>query len=469
MPNPNPPTPFHRPIKSSDLILSKPLPHNLEMERCVLGAILLDNSAITAALEYLKPTDFFRPEHQKLFRHMVNLSELGHPIDTAILFEKLSASGELEAAGGAGYLSTIADGLPRVNNVAFYARIVLEKSSLRSLIFSAHGIAERALEGNANPDELLAEYVSLPRTLLSGRAAKLITVDIESFLTMSIAPLDYVVEPLLSIRGRGMVYAPRGAGKTYFCLELAYAIATGTNAFAWKIPAARRVRYVEGEMDGAMLQNRLRHLVMKIHGGKIPEPGFLKISAMGLPEQKVRPKINTPEGRGMINDLVDSGDVLILDNLTALSPSSDEDETADWAEIQEWLIDLSFQGVSTIFVHHAGKSGEQRGTSKREDLLDFVLSLKLPSDYMREEGMRAEIYITKMRGRSILPEYAAPFEVKLEEDCWTTRPLLKVMRDRAIDMLSSGMHPRDIAQDTGLSRYQVYRLQKEQKGKLPPS
>jgi putative DNA primase/helicase len=119
--------------------------------------------------------------------------------------------------------------------------------------------------------------------------------------------------------------------------------------------------------------------------------------------------------------------------------------------------------VSTIFVHHAGKSGQQRGTSKREDLLDFVLELRRPSNHSVEEGLRVEAHLTKVRGQIPDAKWGAPFEIVLRENEWLTRPLKGVLRDRAKLMLDSGMKASEVAQEIGLSRYQVYRIQKSMK------
>src|SRR3984957_9255264 len=122
---------------ATDTTLERPLPHNLEAERSILGAVLLDNHALNAAVERLRSEDFFLPQHRRIFERMVQLGEKQQAIDTITLMEDLSRSGELESSGGVAYLSSLADGLPRVSNVDHYARIVKEKSALRSLIYSA--------------------------------------------------------------------------------------------------------------------------------------------------------------------------------------------------------------------------------------------------------------------------------------------------------------------------------------------
>ena len=140
---------------TTDTALERPLPHNLEAERSILGAVLLDNHALNAAVEKLRTDDFFLPQHRKIFDRMVQLAEKQQAIDTITLMEDLTRRGELESAGGIAYLSQLADGLPRVTNVEHYARIVKEKAVLRSLIFSASAIQEQALAAGDDADVIL--------------------------------------------------------------------------------------------------------------------------------------------------------------------------------------------------------------------------------------------------------------------------------------------------------------------------
>jgi len=140
---------------ASDTTLERPLPHNLEAERSILGAILLDNHALNTAVEKLRSEDFFLSQHRQIFERMIQLGEKQQAIDTITLMEDLGRRGELEAAGGVAYLSQLADGLPRVTNVEHYARIVKEKAVLRSLAFSAAAIQEQALAAGDDADVIL--------------------------------------------------------------------------------------------------------------------------------------------------------------------------------------------------------------------------------------------------------------------------------------------------------------------------
>ncbi|MGH9733581.1 MAG: replicative DNA helicase [Candidatus Acidiferrales bacterium] len=139
----------------TDTALERPLPHNIEAERSILGAVILDNHTLNAALEKLRPEDFFLSQHRLIFSQMVHLAEKQEAIDTITLMEDLTRRNELEAAGGIAYLSQLTDGLPRLTNVEHYARIVKEKAVLRSLIYSASAIQEQALAAGDDADLIL--------------------------------------------------------------------------------------------------------------------------------------------------------------------------------------------------------------------------------------------------------------------------------------------------------------------------
>src|SRR5687767_7548732 len=133
------------------------LPHNLEAEKSVLGAILIQNEAFNHAAELIDAKDFFRTAHSRIFEKMIVLSERGDAIDFITLKEELSKSGELDDVGGPAYIASLADGVPRSANVEYYARIVKEKATLRNLIYSANKILAEAYEGEQEPDILLDE------------------------------------------------------------------------------------------------------------------------------------------------------------------------------------------------------------------------------------------------------------------------------------------------------------------------
>src|SRR5437667_6351649 len=131
------------------------LPHNLEAERSVLGAVLLHNDAFNLASEVLDSNDFSRDAHRRIFDKMVALVERRTAIDLVTLKEELNRSSELDEVGGPAYITALVDGVPRSTNVEHYARIIKEKSTLRSLIYSANKIVATAYEAEEDADVIL--------------------------------------------------------------------------------------------------------------------------------------------------------------------------------------------------------------------------------------------------------------------------------------------------------------------------
>jgi replicative DNA helicase len=133
------------------------LPHSLDAERSVLGAILVDNNAFNLAAQVIDAKDFFRDAHRRIFDGMIALNERHDAIDFVTLKEELQRGGHLDAVGGAAYVASLADGVPRATNVEYYARIVKEKATLRNLIYAANGILANAYQGDQEADLILDE------------------------------------------------------------------------------------------------------------------------------------------------------------------------------------------------------------------------------------------------------------------------------------------------------------------------
>ncbi len=136
------------------------LPHNLEAERSVLGAILIDNDTYNLAAAVLTSASFFRDAHRRIFERIVTLAERSQPIDLVTLKEELERAGDLEEVGGPAYVASLLDGVPRSTNVEYYAKIVREKATLRNLIHSANRILSSAYEADQEADLILDEAES---------------------------------------------------------------------------------------------------------------------------------------------------------------------------------------------------------------------------------------------------------------------------------------------------------------------
>src|SRR5262249_20245989 len=131
---------------TADPFFEKGLPSNLEAERSILGAVLLDNSVITQAIELLRREDFFLDSHRRIFEKMCALTERTQPIDLITLSDELRRAAEFEQIGGATYIASLIDGVPRTDTIAHYARIVKSKSMLRRLISASNQIIATAMD-----------------------------------------------------------------------------------------------------------------------------------------------------------------------------------------------------------------------------------------------------------------------------------------------------------------------------------
>ena len=132
-------------------------PHSLEAEKSVLGAILLDNQLLNRIIPILREQDFYRDSHRRIYRAILNLTEGSSAVDPVTLKDQLARSGDLEAAGGLGYIASLLDGVPRMVNAEHHARIVKDKSRLRQTMDAAARISSLAARDEGPVEEILDE------------------------------------------------------------------------------------------------------------------------------------------------------------------------------------------------------------------------------------------------------------------------------------------------------------------------
>ena len=144
-------------MATTDYSIASSLPANVEAERSILGAILLDNLAYNQAAEHLKPEDFSLDSHRRIYSRMTDLADLSQPIDIITLTEMLSRRREVDAVGGVAYLSSLTHGLPRRVSIEDYVKIVRDKALLRGLIHAASAAIARASEQGDPAEEILNE------------------------------------------------------------------------------------------------------------------------------------------------------------------------------------------------------------------------------------------------------------------------------------------------------------------------
>ncbi|HZM88940.1 MAG TPA: replicative DNA helicase [Blastocatellia bacterium] len=138
-----------------DPFFDKGLPSNVEAERSILGAILLDNAVCNQAIELLRREDFFLDSHRRIFDKMIALTERLMPIDLITLSDELRRAAEFEQIGGATYIASLIDGVPRTDTIEPYAKLVKQKSMLRKLISASQQIVALAFEEEDDADVII--------------------------------------------------------------------------------------------------------------------------------------------------------------------------------------------------------------------------------------------------------------------------------------------------------------------------
>ena len=138
-----------------DYNIASGLPANVEAERSILGAILLDNFAYNQAAEFLRAEDFSLDSHRRIYSRMVDLAESSRPIDLITLVEELDRRKDLQAIGDAPYISSLLDGVPDRPSIEHYVRIVRDKALLRGLIHASNTAIARASEQSDPAEEIL--------------------------------------------------------------------------------------------------------------------------------------------------------------------------------------------------------------------------------------------------------------------------------------------------------------------------
>ena len=133
------------------------LPANVEAEKSILGAILLDNFAYNQAAEHLRVEDFSLDSHRRIYSRMVDLSESSRPIDMITLIEELERHKDLQAIGDVAYVSSLVEGVPERPSIEHYVKIVRDKALLRGVISAATTAIARASDQSDSAEDVLSD------------------------------------------------------------------------------------------------------------------------------------------------------------------------------------------------------------------------------------------------------------------------------------------------------------------------
>jgi len=310
------------------------------------------------------------------------------------------------------------------------------------------------LTGNPTDFNDLARLEGLDevkRQLEAVGTSRLKPVDIRDLMAMELPPRENIIEPWFPSQGLAMLYAKTGIGKTHVALEIAYQLSIGGRVFEWDVPKPISTLYLDGEMPANAMQQRIANIALA--NGKEPIARFSVLN-QDLIEGGM-PDIGSRQGQQELEPLVKDYRLIVVDNISTLCRTGAENKADDWMLMQEWALHLRAMGKSVLFVHHAGKGGDQRGTSKRSDVLDTVIELRRPTDYEHSQGARFEIHFQKARG--CMGDAVKPIEVCLEQNqdagtSWSVKTLEESLFQKVVDLWNDGLKQYEIAQELNTSK-----------------
>lgn len=276
------------------------------------------------------------------------------------------------------------------------------------------------------------------------------------FKRLKLPKRNMLLFPWLPEGSINMIFADRGIGKTFFCLSCALALVNGEAFLCYKADQAVPVLYLDGEMQGTAMKERLD---MLSHGKETKAP--LHLYTPDCQDNDYTPDLGTAKGREEINELIDLADprVIFIDNISTFDRTGNENEAESWAPIQEWAVQHRKKGRSIVFVHHANKEGKQRGSHKKEDVMDAVIKLKRPEDYIQGEGA-TKVLVQYTKARHLSGEQAQDIEATLySEDGFLKWKWEQgdILYHKAIEMLKASMPIRDIAEELFIGKSTVHR------------
>ena len=272
----------------------------------------------------------------------------------------------------------------------------------------------------------------------------------------NIPPKKKILNPWLTERSITLIAGWRGTGKTWFGLSMFDAISRRTQLGPWNVETPIPCLYVDAELYEGDIQERLRLLRTEEDLRKAPLLIYSDSYANSLGIK--RANLLSPQWRKDFKTLlIDKGIHLVgLDNISSLAPGIEENKKEPWDPINQWLIDLRFNNISTIFFHHTNKEGSQRGTSGREDNIDISIILHRPHDYRTEDGARFILKFKKNRMSVKDWGLIQDYEFRLTEVNghvqWAWSSAKKKNQIEIIRMIDEGMKQEDIANVLGVTK-----------------
>ena len=306
-----------------------------------------------------------------------------------------------------------------------------------------------------------------------------VALPLEKFINLDMPPRCTLLHPWLQEASIGMIHSYRGVGKTNLGISIAEAVARGTAFGPWEAGVGARVLYLDAELPMQDASARILGLLKDFPQNFI----FLSdhyASDVGLPKAALTDENWRQEFKKLLVNL--RVKFWVADNIASLTPGIDENDKAAWDPVNQYLLELRFAGIASLLQHHSGKSGAQRGTSGREDNLDYVISLSRPKNYKLEDGCRfiASFEKSRVRQKDLFLISDTDFQLIENEDgtyIWTFTNARQKDKASILSLFNEGKTGKEIAESVGVTQAYVSKIKTKaisdghltEGGKLTPS
>jgi replicative DNA helicase len=418
------------------------MPANVEAERSILGAILLDNHAFNDAAEHLRPDDFSLDAHRRIYSRMMELAESSRPIDIITLVEELEQRKDLQAIGDVGYVSSLLDGVPDRPSIEHYVRIVRDKAILRGLIGVANTAIAKASEQADPADEILNDAEAAVFALSEKRIGKGFQ-GIQDIVRNSFGSIDALLKRGQRITGLATHYtdldemtsglqkadlvilaARPSMGKTSFAMNIAenaaiddgktvgiFSLEMSSEALLQRLLCSRAIVDAHKMRTGSLWSDDMKKVVRAMEELATAQMFIDDTPGISLMEMRAKAR-RLKQAQGKL-------DLLVVDYLQLMSGGSKrfENRTQEVSAISRGLKAIAKElEVPVIALSQLSRAPESRGGDHRPQLSDLRESGSIEQDadvvmfIFREEIYkqddpelkgRAEIIIAKQRNGPI--------------------------------------------------------------------
>ena len=307
-------------------------------------------------------------------------------------------------------------------------------------------------------------------------------ISASDFLEYELPKTEFLLYPLIPQNGLSLLYAERGAGKTFMAMAIAIAAASGFDFLNFKADKPRRVLYIDGEMDAREMQDRLHLLGAGFESeGKTVIYENIKLFLSGLQDNATMPDLATPAGQRQVEIYAKNADLIIVDNIFSLYTAGRENDADSWTQFTAWSRKMRAMGKAILWLHHTGKDKTRgpRGSSAIEAILNTSIALEVSNAHQASDG--AEVLAEYHKSRGVSGDDVHPFGAKLvavRDNAgnitalkWAIMSMPQEAESNEIaELHAAGKTIKEIAKELGIPKSTVHRRIQElkRKGKLAP-